>query len=30
MWGRITCGGVRPLFKVKGRMNSDELYQTFF
>ena len=24
MWGCITCDGVGPLVKVKGRMNSDD------
>ena len=29
MWGCITCDGVGPLVKVKGRMNSDDYIKTF-
>ena len=29
MWGCITCDGVGPLVKVKGRMNSDDYIKLF-
>ena len=29
MWGCITCNGVGPLVKVKGRMNSDDYIKLF-